>query len=64
MQIRVYGMTYFDDAASYWGDKREKVLDINRLTARSVKMFADGALRSGYAAVRSMSSSNLLTAHR
>jgi hypothetical protein len=37
-------MTYFDDAAAYWGGTREKIVDYNRLTARSVKMFADGRI--------------------
>ncbi|KAH8119361.1 amidohydrolase family-domain-containing protein [Phellopilus nigrolimitatus] len=50
--IRIHGMSYFDETAEYWGDKRSKIIDENRLTARSVKIFADGALRSGGAAVR------------
>ncbi len=51
MQVRIYGMTYFNDTAPYWGDQSHKIFDNNRLTARSVKFFADGALRSGGAAV-------------
>jgi hypothetical protein len=34
-------MMYFDEN-NYWGDKVEKIVDQGRLTARSVKMFADG----------------------
>ena len=41
-QIRIYGMTYFDENAEYWGDRRSKIIDNNRLTVRSVKIFADG----------------------
>ncbi|KAH8119350.1 amidohydrolase family-domain-containing protein [Phellopilus nigrolimitatus] len=51
LQIRIHGMSYFDETAEYWGDKRSKIIDENRLTARSVKIFADGALRSGGAAL-------------
>jgi hypothetical protein len=36
-------MRYFDEH-EYWGDKAEKIIDQDRLTARSVKMFADGKL--------------------
>ena len=44
-QIRVYGMTHFNESADYWGDRREKLIGAGngRLTARSVKIFADGA---------------------
>lgn len=47
-------MTYFDETGAYWGDQMKQLIgDGNgRLTARSVKIFADGALRSGGAAVR------------
>lgn len=41
-QIRIYGMTYFNEHAPYWGDTRNKIMNDNRLTARSVKIFADG----------------------
>ncbi|KAI0081997.1 hypothetical protein K474DRAFT_1586784 [Panus rudis PR-1116 ss-1] len=53
LPIRIYGMTYFDETAAYWGDKVEKIIGAgnNRLTVRSVKIFADGALRSGGAAL-------------
>ncbi|TBU22980.1 amidohydrolase family-domain-containing protein [Dichomitus squalens] len=53
LPIRVYGMKYFDETAAYWGDSFEKIILVgnNRLTVRSVKIFADGALRSGGAAL-------------
>jgi len=51
LPVRIYGMTYFNDTAPYWGDQSHKIFDNNRLTARSVKFFADGALRSGGAAL-------------
>ncbi|CAL1708111.1 unnamed protein product [Somion occarium] len=53
LPIRVYGMTYFNESAEYWGNSVEKVIGAgnNRLSARSVKIFADGALRSGGAAL-------------
>jgi hypothetical protein len=41
-QIRVYGMRYFNDEDEYWGGSAEKIIDQGRLTARSIKMFADG----------------------
>ncbi|TFK83915.1 hypothetical protein K466DRAFT_497548 [Polyporus arcularius HHB13444] len=52
-QIRVYGMKYFDETAAYWGDSFRKIIRAgnNRLSVRSVKIFADGALRSGGAAL-------------
>lgn len=54
LQLRVYGMRYFDEHVPYWGNTSEKLISLgdDRLTARSVKIFADGALRSGGAAVR------------
>lgn len=54
IQIRIYGMTYFDDKGEYWGNKTTPLIGAGlggRLDARSVKIFADGALRSGGAAV-------------
>ncbi|KAH7915226.1 amidohydrolase family-domain-containing protein [Hygrophoropsis aurantiaca] len=53
MPIRIYGMTYFDDSGEYWGNTSKPVIvsGDDRLGARSVKMFADGALRSGGAAL-------------
>ncbi len=43
-QIRVYGMKYFDETAAYWGDSFRKIIRAgnNRLSVRSVKIFADG----------------------
>ena len=37
-------MSYFDESAKYWGDKEEKVIGAGggTLTARSIKIFADG----------------------
>ncbi|KAI8975925.1 amidohydrolase family-domain-containing protein [Trametes punicea] len=51
--IRIYGMKYFDETAAYWGNSSQKIMFAgnNRLTVRSVKIFADGALRSGGAAL-------------
>ncbi|KAI0768647.1 amidohydrolase family-domain-containing protein [Trametes elegans] len=53
LPLRVYGMKYFDETAAYWGDSVEKIVRAgnNRLSVRSVKIFADGALRSGGAAL-------------
>ncbi|OCH90259.1 hypothetical protein OBBRIDRAFT_793498 [Obba rivulosa] len=53
LPIRVYGMTYFNESADYWGDRVQKIVGAgdNRLSVRSIKIFADGALRSGGAAL-------------
>ncbi|CCM04368.1 uncharacterized protein FIBRA_06541 [Fibroporia radiculosa] len=53
LPIRIYGMTYYDENADYWGDRVSKIVGAgnNRLTARSIKVFADGALRTGGAAL-------------
>ncbi|KAH8107827.1 amidohydrolase family-domain-containing protein [Cristinia sonorae] len=53
LTIRIYGMTYFDETKHYWGNSVSKIIGAgnHRLTARSVKIFADGALRSGGAAL-------------
>ncbi|KAH7920922.1 amidohydrolase 3 [Leucogyrophana mollusca] len=53
LPIRIYGMTYFDDGGEYWGNTTKPVIEAGngRLGARSVKIFADGALRSGGAAL-------------
>ncbi|TCD59895.1 hypothetical protein EIP91_011218 [Steccherinum ochraceum] len=53
LAIRIYGMTYFDETKDYWGDQVVKIVGAGNgmLTARSVKIFADGALRSGGAAL-------------
>jgi hypothetical protein len=47
-------MTYFNEHKPYWGNTTQIIIgkDDYRLTARSVKIFADGALRTGGAAVR------------
>ncbi|KAI5889720.1 uncharacterized protein SCHCODRAFT_02510687 [Schizophyllum commune H4-8] len=44
LPIRVYAMNLFDETREYWGDKMEKVSGEGdgTLTARSVKIFADG----------------------
>lgn len=47
-------MTYFNEKDEYWGNKTTPLVAAGlggRLDARSVKIFADGALRSGGAAV-------------
>ncbi|GBE81356.1 amidohydrolase family-domain-containing protein [Sparassis latifolia] len=53
LPIRIYGMTYFNESADYWGDRTTKIVGAadNTLTIRSIKVFADGALRSGGAAL-------------
>jgi predicted amidohydrolase YtcJ len=53
LPIRIYGMTYFDEDKPYWGDTMKPIIGgpDSRLTARSVKIFADGALRTGGAAL-------------
>ncbi|KAI0036858.1 amidohydrolase family-domain-containing protein [Vararia minispora EC-137] len=53
LPIRIYGMTYFDENAEYWGDKVKPIIGAanGRFTARSVKFFGDGALRTGGAAL-------------
>jgi hypothetical protein len=58
-------MTYFDEHGEYWGDKTKPIIGAGngKLTARSVKIFADGALRTGYAAVNFSSFLGLLPHH-
>ncbi|KAH7888360.1 amidohydrolase family-domain-containing protein, partial [Phlebopus sp. FC_14] len=53
LPIRIYGMRYFNEDGPYWGDTSKPLIDAGngRLNARSVKIFADGALRSGGAAL-------------
>ncbi|KAF9792984.1 amidohydrolase 3 [Thelephora terrestris] len=53
LPLRVYGMRYFDESGPYWGNTSAKIIAAgnNRLTSRSVKIFGDGALRSGGAAL-------------
>ncbi|KAK0461124.1 amidohydrolase family-domain-containing protein [Desarmillaria tabescens] len=52
-KIRIYGMTYFNESGEYWGDRIAPLVNAGngRLHCRSVKMFADGALRTGGAAL-------------
>ncbi|KAJ7668392.1 amidohydrolase 3 [Mycena polygramma] len=51
--IRIYGMTFFDENGEYWGNKTKPIINAGngRLNARSVKIFADGALRTSGAAL-------------
>ncbi|KAJ7779933.1 amidohydrolase family-domain-containing protein [Mycena metata] len=51
--IRIYGMRFFDENAPYWGNTSAPLIGAanGRLTARSVKIFADGALRTGGSAL-------------
>ncbi|KAJ7124911.1 amidohydrolase family-domain-containing protein [Mycena epipterygia] len=53
LPIRIYGMTFFDENGEYWGNKTKPIINAanGRLNARSVKIFADGALRTGGAAL-------------
>ncbi|KAK1229178.1 hypothetical protein PQX77_007750 [Marasmius sp. AFHP31] len=53
LPIRIYGMTYFDEDQEYWGNTTQPTTagDTGRLSTRSVKIFADGALRTGGAAL-------------
>ncbi|KAF9467258.1 amidohydrolase family-domain-containing protein [Collybia nuda] len=53
LPIRIYGMTYFDENAPYWGNQTKPIVGAgnDRLTTRSVKIFADGALRTGGASL-------------
>ncbi|KAL0956102.1 hypothetical protein HGRIS_002270 [Hohenbuehelia grisea] len=53
LPIRVYGMTYFDENDEYWGNTTKPLIGTGngRLSTRSVKIFADGALRTGGAAL-------------
>jgi hypothetical protein len=47
-KIRIYGMTYFDESKPYSGDTVQQVIGAGdgRLSARSIKIFGDGALLS------------------
>ncbi|KAJ7141779.1 amidohydrolase family-domain-containing protein [Mycena crocata] len=51
--IRIYGMKFFDENEPYWGNTSKAFVGAanGRLTARSVKIFADGALRTGGSAL-------------
>ena len=44
VQIRVYGMTHYNESSDYWGNRVDKLVGAGngRLSARSVKIFADG----------------------
>lgn len=52
LPIRIYAMRFFNET-DYWGSRVAPVINAGkgRLNARSVKMFADGALRTGGAAL-------------
>ncbi|KIL68929.1 hypothetical protein M378DRAFT_158071 [Amanita muscaria Koide BX008] len=50
LPLRVYGMTYYDESKPYNGNTTRKIYG-RRLTARSIKIFADGALRTSGAAL-------------
>ena len=45
LQLRVYGMKYFDDKAPYWGNTTKKILGAggDRFTLRSAKFVVDGS---------------------
>lgn len=60
LPIRIYGMRYFEENGPYWGNLSKPILNAGngRLNARSVKIFADGALRSGGAALHAPYSDN------
>ena len=44
-QLRVYGMKYFDDKVSYWGNATNKIIGAggDRFTLRSAKFVMDGS---------------------
>ncbi|KAJ7188474.1 amidohydrolase family-domain-containing protein [Mycena filopes] len=52
LPIRIYGMKFFEENF-YWGNTTEPIINAanGRLNARSVKIFADGALRTSGAAL-------------
>jgi hypothetical protein len=42
-EIRIYAMHYFNETADYFGDKEKPTVSAdNRMSVRSVKIFADG----------------------
>ncbi|KAF9255098.1 amidohydrolase 3 [Marasmius fiardii PR-910] len=53
LPIRIYAMKHFDEQETYWGNTTTPYTGAanGRLGARSVKIFADGALRTGGAAL-------------
>ncbi|GAW10658.1 amidohydrolase ytcJ [Lentinula edodes] len=63
LPIRIYGMSYFDENGDYWGNTSQPLIATGdeRLTARSVKIFADGALRTGGAALYEPYADNSIT---
>ncbi|KAJ4498383.1 amidohydrolase family-domain-containing protein [Lentinula lateritia] len=63
LPIRIYGMSYFDENGEYWGNTTQPLIATGdeRLTARSVKIFADGALRTGGAALYEPYADNSIT---
>ncbi|KAJ3805913.1 amidohydrolase family-domain-containing protein [Lentinula aff. lateritia] len=63
LPIRLYGMSYFDENGDYWGNTTQPLIATGdeRLTARSVKIFADGALRTGGAALYEPYADNSIT---
>uniref|UniRef100_A0A0W0F778 Amidohydrolase 3 domain-containing protein n=1 Tax=Moniliophthora roreri TaxID=221103 RepID=A0A0W0F778_MONRR len=50
LPVRVYAMKHFDEREEYWGGSTRPYSGA-RLSVRSVKIFADGALRTGGAAL-------------
>ncbi|KAJ7478902.1 amidohydrolase family-domain-containing protein [Mycena latifolia] len=62
--IRIYAMRFFDENAPYWGNTTAPFVGAanGRLTARSIKIFADGALRTGGSALHSHYADNPHTA--
>ncbi|KAJ3539262.1 hypothetical protein NMY22_g4813 [Coprinellus aureogranulatus] len=52
LPIRLYVMHFFNETADYFGDTEKPTVSAdNRMSVRSVKIFADGALRTGGAAL-------------
>ncbi|KAJ7508032.1 amidohydrolase 3 [Mycena galericulata] len=51
--IRIYGMKFVDETEPYWGNITKPIVGAanGRLTAHSVKIFADGALLTGGSAL-------------
>ena len=49
-------MKYFDETAGYWGDSFDKIIlaGNNRLSVRSVKIFADGEAVTTFSVVASL----------
>ncbi|KAH6914102.1 amidohydrolase [Coprinopsis sp. MPI-PUGE-AT-0042] len=51
LPIRIYGMKFFNETQGYVAGSHPIVLPDKRLSVRSMKIFADGALRTGGAAL-------------